>query len=73
MCHSSLNSVALMALLLLNHSPPTFDLSLPELDWDFDISTLLGQNIPAGETGLDLGHYFDFDQPFIPISPDDAT
>ncbi|UKZ91445.1 uncharacterized protein TrAFT101_006423 [Trichoderma asperellum] len=31
-----------------------------ELEWNFDICALLTQNIPAGETGLDLSHYFDF-------------
>lgn len=44
------------------------DSSLPEIEWDFDISALLGQNIPAGETGLDLGHCFDFAQSFFPPS-----
>jgi hypothetical protein len=48
------------------NSVSVLDSSLPELEWDFDICALLGQNIPAGETGLDLGHYFDFAQPVFP-------
>lgn len=44
------------------------DPGLPELEWDFDICAVLGQTIPTGETGLDLGHYFDFPQPLFPPS-----
>jgi hypothetical protein len=46
------------------------DHSLPEIEWDFDICALLGQNIPAGETGVDLGHCFDFAQSFFPPPTD---
>ncbi|KAH3552971.1 hypothetical protein KXW20_001568 [Aspergillus fumigatus] len=49
------------------------DPSLPEIQWDFDICALLGQDIPAGETGLDLGHYFDFAQSFFPPPTDPGT
>jgi len=42
--------------------------NLPEPDWDFDISTFLGQNVPVGEISLDLGGYFDFTQSFLPLS-----
>lgn len=40
------------------------DPGLPDLTWDFDINSLLGQNgALAGDNGLDLGHYyFDFSQ-----------
>ncbi|CAG7560653.1 unnamed protein product [Fusarium equiseti] len=42
------------------------DLNPPQPEWEFDVSAFLGQNIPAGETGLDLGGYFDFAQSFFP-------
>lgn len=42
------------------------DPNLPEPEWDFDVCAFLGQNMPAGETGLDLGGYFDFAQSFFP-------
>ncbi|KAG4430183.1 hypothetical protein IFR05_014342 [Cadophora sp. M221] len=51
-------------------SMTNLDPGLPELDWDFDICALLGQTMPAGQTGLDLGHYFDFSQSFSPLALD---
>ncbi|KAH9875146.1 hypothetical protein J1614_004636 [Plenodomus biglobosus] len=36
------------------------DVDVPDLEWDFDLSAILAQDIPVGGTGLDLGHYFDF-------------
>lgn len=42
------------------------DLNPSQPEWEFDVSAFLGQNIPAGETGLDLGGYFDFAQSFFP-------
>lgn len=42
--------------------------NMPAIEWDFDISAFLGQNMPAGGTGLDLGHYFDFSFDPQPLS-----
>lgn len=39
-----------------------------DLNWDFDVSALIGQDLPMGESGLDLAQYLNIPQPFIPLS-----
>ncbi|RAL08765.1 Zn(II)2Cys6 transcription factor [Aspergillus homomorphus CBS 101889] len=42
----------------------------PQLEWDFDISLSMGQNILSGEPGINLGDYFDFAQSsYFPAGP----
>jgi hypothetical protein len=59
--------------LYMSHSSVVPEATLPEPDWDFDISAFLGQNIPVGEAGLDLGGYFDLAQSFFPAPPGSAA
>jgi hypothetical protein len=42
------------------YSSAPLDSAVPELDWDFNASAILGNDFIVGESGLDLGYYFDF-------------
>ncbi|RSL42466.1 hypothetical protein CEP54_015471 [Fusarium duplospermum] len=42
------------------------DVNVLEHGWDSDVNAFLSQNIPTGETGFDLGGYFDFTRSFFP-------
>ncbi|KAJ5462935.1 hypothetical protein N7475_007879 [Penicillium sp. IBT 31633x] len=50
----------------VNSSVPDFGPT--DLNWDFDISALIGQELLVEESGLDLVQYLSFSQPFIPPS-----
>ncbi|KAJ4265748.1 hypothetical protein NW764_015580 [Fusarium oxysporum] len=54
----------------INNSLTVPDLNFQDAEWDFDVGILLGQTMPAGETGLDLSGCFDFAQSFYPQHPE---
>lgn len=39
-----------------------------DLNWDFDVSALIGQDLLVEDSGLDLAQYLNIPQPFIPLS-----